>query len=210
MNIGELKGSIVTRVIAEHKPKICIELGGYVGYSTLLFGAEVKKYGGPEARYYCIEHNPVFAAVIMALVDLGGLRDTIRVLIGESTYWIKKLKEDGLVEKLDFLFLDHLKFLYTRDLKVAEGLGMVGEGTVMVADNMVKPGNPEYHRWVNADVEEKRKIVAETKGKGEEANVVEGFEGVPELRYKSEWVESWEPQGVKVSYSCILLLVPGY
>ncbi|TGZ77887.1 S-adenosyl-L-methionine-dependent methyltransferase [Ascodesmis nigricans] len=199
MNIGSLKGRIITTLLATHAPRTSIELGGYVGYSTILFASAVRDAVGPEARYYCVEANPVFAAIIMALVDLAGLRDTVRVLVGESTMWIKKLEQDRVLEngKVDFLFLDHVKSMYTRDLKVLESLGMVKEGAVLVADNMVKPGNPEYHRWVNAAPEEKRGMVEKTKGRGEPANVVDGLEGDPELSYTSEWVESWEPQGVR-------------
>ena len=33
MNVGEDKGKIVADLIAERKPQIMVELGGYVGYS---------------------------------------------------------------------------------------------------------------------------------------------------------------------------------
>jgi catechol O-methyltransferase len=79
MNVGELKGRHVTSLLATHKPKVSLELGGYVGYSAILFGAAVKKAVGPKARYYCLEHNPVFAAIIMTLVDLAGLSDVVKV-----------------------------------------------------------------------------------------------------------------------------------
>jgi len=79
MNVGELKGSHITALLAEVAPKISVELGGYVGYSTILFGNAVKQAAGEGARYYCLEYNPTFAAVIMALVDLAGLADVVKV-----------------------------------------------------------------------------------------------------------------------------------
>ncbi|KAI6891526.1 hypothetical protein KC355_g21167, partial [Hortaea werneckii] len=48
MNVGEDKGRIVTDLIAEVKPKTMVELGGYIGYSTILFGDAVKKAGGKQ------------------------------------------------------------------------------------------------------------------------------------------------------------------
>jgi len=35
MNVGDDKGKIVANLIAEHKPLVMVELGGYVGYDHL-------------------------------------------------------------------------------------------------------------------------------------------------------------------------------
>jgi len=32
MNVGDDKGKIVANLIAEHKPQVMVELGGYIGY----------------------------------------------------------------------------------------------------------------------------------------------------------------------------------
>jgi len=42
------KGAFITDIIAERKPSVMIELGGYVGYSAILFGEEIKKKGGKQ------------------------------------------------------------------------------------------------------------------------------------------------------------------
>jgi catechol O-methyltransferase len=91
------------------------------------------------------------------------------------------------------MFLDHLKPMYTTDLKLCEYLGLVKVGTVLVADNMVKPGNPQYHKYVNSTTEEKM-----TDAEGREGAAA----GCPYLEYENQWIESWEPQAVPVS--CIL------
>jgi len=192
MNVGEMKGSHITSLISTLRPKVCLELGGYVGYSTIMFGSAVKEAAaGSAARYYCLEYNPVFAAIIMALVDLAGLSDFVKVVIGPSTSSISRLAAEGVLKDgVDFMFLDHLKPLYTPDLKLCESLGLIKVGTVLAADNMVKPGNPPYHKYVNMSPSEK---AAEAEGK-------RGAErGDPTLRYENEWVESWEPQAVRVS-----------
>ena len=80
MNVGLAKGKIVRDVIAESKPKVMVELGGYVGYSAIAFAGEMKKHAnGRELRYYSLERNPEFAAVIMALIHLAGLEDIVKV-----------------------------------------------------------------------------------------------------------------------------------
>lgn len=35
MNVGDDKGKIVANLIAEHKPQVMVELGGYIGYEPL-------------------------------------------------------------------------------------------------------------------------------------------------------------------------------
>ncbi|KAA8909637.1 catechol O-methyltransferase [Sphaerosporella brunnea] len=190
MNVGELKGKHVTALLRSQKPSLCVELGGYVGYSTILFGSTVAEYSTPSnpARYYCLEYSPVFGAIIMALIDLAGLSDVVKVVIGSSTDSLNRLHGEGALKGgVDFMFLDHNKPLYMPDLKLCESLGVVRGGTVLVADNMVKPGNPPYHRYVNLSPEEKKK---EAEGKA-------GAErGDPELRYENKWIESWEPSAV--------------
>ena len=34
MNVGDDKGRIVTDLIADRKPQVMVELGGYIGYSV--------------------------------------------------------------------------------------------------------------------------------------------------------------------------------
>ena len=199
MNVGELKGAHVTKIISNLRPKLCIELGSYVGYSTILFGSAVKDAaaaaGEGGARYYCLEYNPVFAGIVMALVSLAGLDDVVKVVIGSSSSSLSRLAQEGVFKDgVDFMFLDHLKPLYKPDLLLSEGLGIIRVGTVLVADNMISPGNPPYHTYVNMSPALKA-AMAEEEGL-EEGNPARGD---PSLIYENEWIDSWEPQAVRVS-----------
>ncbi|KAH8180206.1 methyltransferase domain-containing protein [Sarocladium implicatum] len=216
MNVGEDKGRIVTDLIAERKPKTMVELGGYVGYSCLLFGSALRDAGG--TRYFSLERNPEFAAVITSLVDLAGLRDVIRVVVGASDASIRRLHASGdLSPQIDLMFLDHYKPAYLPDLKLCEELGLIGEGSVLAADNVIKPGNPPYLEYVRSSVDEKKKKKAAEQSQGESnGNGTSGFgdrttkqyasregeehldqavRGVPTLVYESRLVESFEPTG---------------
>lgn len=133
MNVGEFKAKIVTDLIKEVRPQVMVELGGYCGYSAIAFGAAFREAGG--TRYYSLEYNPEFGAVISSLVDLAGLRDVVQVEIGASSSSLRRLAADGTLKKIDLLFLDHVKPLYTPDLKLCEELGLVGPGSVLAADN---------------------------------------------------------------------------
>lgn len=215
MNVGEDKGRIVCNLIAEQKPTTMVELGGYIGYSCLLFGDAVRKAGGK--RYYSLERNPEFAAVISSLVDLAGLSEVVKVVVGSSDASLKRLHKEGVLKKIDVMFLDHYKPAYTTDLKLCEELGLVGPGTVLAADNVIEPGNPPYLEYVRSTTEEKRrKAQGLESGEGKNGewdqrmanssvNQYARREGVgkmdtsvrgrPGLVYKSELVKSYEPTG---------------
>ncbi|KAI9700280.1 MAG: hypothetical protein M1836_002295 [Candelina mexicana] len=212
MNVGNKKGEIVTNLIAELKPQTMVELGGYIGYSAILFGDAVKKAGGK--RYYSLERNPGFAAVIMALVDLAGLSDVVKVIVGPSAESIKRLHADGTLKHIDLMFLDHYKPAYTSDLKLCEHLKLISPGSVMAADNVVHPGNPPYLDYVRSSVAEKRENSAK-EGNGNDnedlewmgrtknqyhkrvakENISTDIKGNPNLKYDSKLIKSFEPTG---------------
>ncbi|KAF2630759.1 catechol O-methyltransferase [Macroventuria anomochaeta] len=209
MNVGEDKGRIVTDLIADVKPKTMVELGGYVGYSCVLFGDAIRKAGGQ--RYFSLERDPAFAAVIMSLVDLAGLSDIVKVVVGSSDESIARLYQSGQLKHIDLMFLDHYKPAYTTDLKLCEELGLITEGSVLAADNVIKPGNPPYLEYVRSSVEEKLKKakqsgnsntegIAETNVKMYEKRYGEAkfnqSPGKPTLIYESKLVNSYEPTGV--------------
>jgi catechol O-methyltransferase len=154
----------------------------------------------------------------MALVDLAGLSDIVNVIIGSSDVSIKRLHSSGALKEINLLFLDHYKPAYITDLKLCESLGLVTEGSMLAADNVINPGNPVYLEYVRASVEKKR--LAFDKGVEMDGSSVDGViperyqaqykrrvsnemldktvKGNPNLRYESMLVESFEPTGVPV------------
>ncbi|KAJ5594144.1 uncharacterized protein N7459_000352 [Penicillium hispanicum] len=159
MNIGPNKGGFITNLIAERQPSSMIELGGYVGYSAILFGDSVRTNGGKE--YLSIEKNPEMAAVANTLVDLAGLRDFVRIIVGSSSETLKELVlEKKSLRQVDMIFIDHWQELYLPDLWLLEELNVLVPGkSMLVADNAIMPGAPEYLRWVKATPEQKKEII---------------------------------------------------
>jgi catechol O-methyltransferase len=214
MNVGADKGKIVCDLIAEVKPETMVELGGYVGYSCILFGDAVKKAGGK--AYYSLERNPEFAAVITLLVNLAGLSDIVKVHVGASDQSIARLHAEGTLTKIDLMFLDHYKPAYTSDLKLCEHLGLIRPGSVLAADNVIIPGNPPYLEYVRSTVQQKKERCQDKNGKSydtlgfsesyknqygnrvtDEKPTLE-YSGNPNLVYKSQLMNSWEPTGSPV------------
>jgi catechol O-methyltransferase len=211
MNVGEDKGRIVAELIHEAKPEIMLELGGYCGYSTILFADAQRSAGGK--RYYSLERSPKFAKVIETLVEIAGLSDFVEMVVGPSNEGIKILHVAGKVKKIDMMFLDHYKPAYTTDLKLCESLGLIQKGTILAADNVIKPGNPPYLVYVRSSVEEKRKRILEqgrkdtenfpgraAKQYGDVEELSMEVKGNPEIVYESRLVNSFEPTGVPVSF----------
>ncbi|KAJ6441506.1 Peroxisomal hydratase-dehydrogenase-epimerase [Purpureocillium lavendulum] len=185
MNVGEAKGSIITKLIADVRPQTMVELGGYVG-------------------------NPEFAAVTSSLINLAGLQSMVQVVVGASDDSLRRLHAQGHLTTIDLLFLDHYKPAYTPDLKLCEQLGLVRPGSVLAADNVIKPGNPPYLEYVRSTVESKRQGIKRGDEGGEfDENCTKQYEkregvetlshslqGDPSLVYQSELINSFEPTGV--------------
>ncbi|KAI0435540.1 catechol O-methyltransferase [Xylaria telfairii] len=186
MNIGEYKSKIVIDLIKARKPQVMVELGGYVGYSAIAFARPLREAGG--TVYYSLEENAEFGKVITKLVDLAGLDDVVKVVIGSSSDSLRQLHVDGALSQIDLLFLDHHQPLYTDDLKICEELGLIEVDTIVAADNVINPGNPPYLEYVRSSIGKKRE---------DAAMVTEsGLRGNPNLLYESHLVEGWEPSGV--------------
>ncbi|KAK6334535.1 hypothetical protein TWF730_003749 [Orbilia blumenaviensis] len=191
MNIGVEKGKIVRDVIANEQPTTMVELGGYCGYSAIAFAAEMKRHsGGRAVRYYSLERNATFGKIIEAMANLAGLGDIIRVVVGDSSDSLRRLQTTFNIEKIDILFLDHHKPSYAPDLRLCETLRLVVPGSVIVADNVIYPGNPPYLEYVRSSCEEKRQRV-----RSAEENELERANGRWDLVYESNLVESFEPTG---------------
>ena len=159
MNVGPAKGAFIKDLITDRKPSMMIELGGYIGYSAILFGDAVRAYGGKQ--YLSIEQNPEVAAVANQLVDLAGLHDFVRIIVGSSNeVLVEGIRDWQEMGQVDMIFIDHEKESYLSDLWLLEELKVMTTGNpTVVTDNVIYPGAPEYMEWVQASPEQKREIV---------------------------------------------------
>jgi len=141
--IGSVKGRIVDHVLQSRKCTLCCEVGSFLGYSAVRIAAQLP----PAGRLICCEASEEFAAVAMQNVAYAGLSGKVDFVIGRAS---DKMDDISRVvgSRLDFLFLDHAKEAYSPDLARFEARGLVGPGTVVVADNVVYPGAPGYLEYV--------------------------------------------------------------
>ncbi|XP_072269874.1 catechol O-methyltransferase-like [Pyxicephalus adspersus] len=140
MNVGDEKGLILDEVVKERDPSIILELGTYCGYSAIRIARLLK----PGARMFTLEMNPVHAAVAKQMIEFAGVQDKVNVLEGSTEDIIPQLKQKYNVDVLDFVFLDHAKDRYKADTILLEECHMLKKGSVLLADNVVYPGIPDF------------------------------------------------------------------
>ncbi|RFU73554.1 s-adenosyl-l-methionine-dependent methyltransferase [Trichoderma arundinaceum] len=150
ISVGGHKAKILSDLVAKEKPQILVELGGYLGYSAILFADAMRRNGLPDQqlRVLSLEMSAEFSSIARELIQLAGLSDIVTVITGPAEESLRKLQKEGNLTNVDFLFLDHVEALYVTDFKVCEELGFLQKGAVIAADNVVRPGAPEYRTLV--------------------------------------------------------------
>ncbi|XP_014453978.1 catechol O-methyltransferase [Alligator mississippiensis] len=144
MNVGDEKGLILDKILEEAKPSTSLELGTYCGYSAVRMARLLK----PSARLLTIEFNPEFAAIAKQIIEFAGVQEKVKILEGPSEEIIPQLKKKHEVDTLDFVFLDHWKERYAPDTILLQECGLLRKGTVILADNVVCPGAPEFINYI--------------------------------------------------------------
>nr|GAT60077.1 catechol O-methyltransferase [Mycena chlorophos] len=150
MNVGSSKVGVVTDLIAAEKPRVVVEMGCYVGYSAIAFASALRAQHptGPKPQYWSLEFSPLFASIAMNLVDLAGLSDIVKIVTGPAGTSIERLAQEAKIAQIDLLFIDHMPDNYRPDLQTCESLGLLKSGALVVADNVLIPGAPDYTEYV--------------------------------------------------------------
>lgn len=160
MTIGAKKREFITNKLAkaEPAPTLFLEFGSYVGYSAICLASAMVARAAPgqRVRYVSFEKNPIIAAVAASLADLAGLREVVTIHVGSASESLSRLVKEGMVTKgtVDFMLLDHWKDFYISDLQICEKFSLLRPGSVVLADNIIFPGAPEYLAYVQAGVAE--------------------------------------------------------
>ncbi|XP_025912269.1 transmembrane O-methyltransferase homolog [Apteryx rowi] len=143
-NVGPRKGRILERLLQERAPLAVLELGTYCGYATVLLAQGLP----PGARLYTVELDPRHAAVAEKVIRLAGFgEDTVELIVGPSEEVIPQLKEKHGLLKAEFVFMDHWKRCYLRDLQLLEAHDLLAEGATVLADNVIFPGAPHFLQY---------------------------------------------------------------
>ncbi|KAA8913442.1 hypothetical protein TRICI_003202 [Trichomonascus ciferrii] len=103
--IGRFKGEIVADYVKQSLPKLTIEIGTYIGYSTIFFANEVFDI----CNYVSFEENEQHANIARELVKLAGLDDRVEIIVGDVEKSIETFAQsDPRAEKgANFVFMSN-------------------------------------------------------------------------------------------------------
>lgn len=151
INVGDEKGTILDAALARSRARLVLELGTYCGYSALRMAVTA-----PGARIVSIEFNADNAGIARRILAHAGVAERVAVVIGTLGDGGKTadvlVREHGFsAGAVDFVFLDHHKDNYLPDLDLILQRGWLRPGSVVVADNVLFPGAPEYRAHMRAE-----------------------------------------------------------
>jgi len=123
--IGPDRGQVLIKVIRKTRPKRILEIGTFVGYSTIMMAKELDA----DAYLITIETHAGRAKLARENIEKAEVRPKIDVIIGDAVKVIP-----NLIGKFDMVFIDAAKEEYFAYLKLVEK--KLHKGSVIVADNV--------------------------------------------------------------------------
>jgi len=117
-----------------------LEIGTYCGYSAIRMAM-----ARPNTRIVTLEVDPAHMVIARNVTAFAGLAHVIDVWTGHSKDLLHRLSDryDGRL-KLCAVFMDQKGSRYDEDLSALERLGLLKQGAIVVADNVLKPGAPAF------------------------------------------------------------------
>mmetsp|Transcript_28164 Transcript_28164/g.50840 ORF Transcript_28164/g.50840 Transcript_28164/m.50840 type:complete len:971 (-) Transcript_28164:50-2962(-) len=140
---GGEKACVIDNVITQQRPKLILEFGTYVGYTSTRMALQVREWGG---QVVTMEMDPVNATIARNHIQMAGLSDVVTVQLGHSDDAVQNVLEQFGERSVDMVFMDQRGTAFHDDAQRLEQINLLAEGAVLVADNVLKPGAP-YHVW---------------------------------------------------------------
>eukprot|EP00928_Gymnodinium_smaydae_P072516 TRINITY_DN55868_c0_g1_i1.p1 TRINITY_DN55868_c0_g1~~TRINITY_DN55868_c0_g1_i1.p1 ORF type:complete len:523 (-),score=62.42 TRINITY_DN55868_c0_g1_i1:168-1736(-) len=140
IHVGPKKGGWLDAATKLRKPKVALEFGTQIGYSAIRIGRLLP----PGGHLWTIEPNPENASLAGANLAHAGLASRVTVLRGKLEDVWKQIPSP-----VDFVFLDHSRAAYLKELKGLEHWGYVVPGTLVVTDNI--GGEAGSHGYAKAE-----------------------------------------------------------
>ncbi|MFA5747670.1 MAG: class I SAM-dependent methyltransferase [Candidatus Absconditabacterales bacterium] len=133
--ISEETESFLIKIIKKKKPKLCLEIGSAVGYSSIVIASIINERGG---KLYSFEIG--YVAYLEALSNFlkSNLTNILLYPFDFGKIDIKKFFKDHL----DFVFVDGQKSQYGNYMQNIENA--LNQETIIVLDDVIK-----YHNKLN-------------------------------------------------------------
>ena len=124
--VGRKTAEFLFQQVLTKRPKLVLELGTSIGYSTIWLAAAAKEVGGEVAT---VEKETYKMEMADEFIVRSGMSPVVRQIQGDISDVL-----DGWEEPVDFVFIDAGKRGYLSSLKKLEP--WLNEGAVIIADNM--------------------------------------------------------------------------
>ena len=95
-----------------------------------------------------IDVDPASVATARRIYEHAGVANRIQIIVNPTYLSIPHLSKKFHIDSFDFIFIDHDKEDYLGDLKLLEDVGLIKPGTMIVADNIIFPGAPDYVNYI--------------------------------------------------------------
>merc|ERR1712151_477929 len=145
---GDEKGAVIDAAIASiGRPMLVVEVGLYVGYSSTRMASQLRAWGG---KVISMEVDPFHAVIARNTIEWAGLSDYIEVWVGHSENLIPRLHERLPEHSIDILFFDQQGTKMHLDLERIVASNMLSDTAIIVGDNVLRPGAPQFMYWTCA------------------------------------------------------------
>jgi catechol O-methyltransferase len=109
-----------------------------------------------------IEKDPDAAWIAHNIHKHAGVANRIKIVVDSTGHAIPRLSQKYRIRSFDFIFIDHNSSNYLRDFMLLEQFGSIRSGTMIVADNVITPGAPDYLNYVRNNRNYKSKTYEST------------------------------------------------
>jgi len=116
-------------VLDIHKPRRILEIGCAIGYSSIFFATVL----GGDVEIITTERNPIMLEKAYENIEKAGLKDKIKILVGDATQTLKDI--DG---EFDMIFIDAAKGQYKMFYDMVTP--HLRKGGIVVSDNILYKG----------------------------------------------------------------------
>ncbi len=133
-SIPRSTGKILSNLVIQLKPKIILEIGSSVGYSTLWLALAAEQI---EAKIIATEINSFRIDLAKQHFEMAGVQDLITLVPKDAHTVLAELKETGVT--VDLVFLDAFKKEYP--LYIDELYPILGHSGTIIIDNVNSHAN---------------------------------------------------------------------
>lgn len=149
LNFGDVKGPIVDKILRTRRPKMVLEFGAHLGYSSVRFATILKTT--PGARLISIDPSPMSHAVQAKLLAHAGVSDVVSAVFSTSEDYMRKMAAHKV--KFDVVIFNHVQDSYMDNLQLALKLDLFRTGSIIIANNVLSPGCPKYKEFVTSQTQ---------------------------------------------------------